>query len=79
MVPKMELHQQQQQQMVQVPNENQQFKTIVTHVNGPNNTQNIWATEGENSNPVNSIIFGPEDIQLLNGTNPNQHYQVGIC
>ena len=80
--PKLEHHQEQQQiqqqQMVrEAANEGQQFTTIMTPVSPvfvqPNdsNGQNIWTGE----NPVTSIIFGPEDLQLLNGANQNQHYQ----
>merc|ERR1711971_260246 len=81
--PKLEHHQeqqqiqQQQQQMVrEAANEGQQFTTIMTPVSPvfvqPNsNGQNIWTGE----NPVTSIIFGPEDLQLLNGTNQNHQYQ----
>ena len=69
--PKLENHHQQQQMVRAEGNEGQQFTNIMTSVSIPNNDQNIWTGE----NPITSITFGPEDLQLLNGTHPNQHYQ----
>merc|ERR1712156_941596 len=74
--PKLEHHQHQQhQQMVaseHAPIEGQQqFTNIMTTVNIPNNDQNIWTGE----HPVASIVFGPEDLQLLNA-NQGQGQQI---
>jgi len=74
--PKLEHHQHQQhQQMVaseHAPIEGQQqFTNIMTTVNIPNNDQNIWTGE----HPVASIVFGPEDLQLLNANQGQGHYQ----
>ena len=78
--PKLEHHNQQEQQqqqqghhMVGDANEVPQFTTIMTHVNVPNNGQNIWNANGDsqNVNPITSIMFGPEDLQLLTNTGAN--------
>jgi len=67
--PKLENHHQHQQMVRTDANEGQQhFTNIMTSVSIPNNHQNIWTGE----NQVDSIVFGPEDLQLLNA---NQHYQ----
>ena len=71
--PKLENHHQQQQMVRAEGNEGQQFTNIMTSVSVPNNDENIWT--GENQNPITSITFGPEDLKLLNGTHPSQHYQ----
>ena len=87
--PKLEKHQvlteypQQQQQtqnhMAENAIEVPQFTTIVTPVN-VNGQNNIWANGDQNqtANPIDRIVFGPEDLQLL--TNPpvpgtNNQYQ----